>query len=147
MSVESSLLLTTPEPTASSLPPPGSLIEWGVLVGLVGWLGRKAWEYFSCKEESESTLIKTLINDLRESQTRLISDSREAQLQLLQQIQLKESLNQAASAIHEEIKAIRVENQRFMQGQASLYAESRKQLAALEKKVDAIHSRMDERST
>ncbi|NET40237.1 MAG: hypothetical protein F6K19_51280 [Cyanothece sp. SIO1E1] len=144
---DSSTIVRPPEVMPQPLPAPGSLIEWGVLIGLVGWLGRRAWEYFSCKEESESTLIKTLINDLRESQTRLISDSREAQLQLLQQLQLKESLNQAASGIHEEIKAIRAENQRFMHGQASLYAESRKQLAALEKKVDAIHSRMDERST
>jgi hypothetical protein len=129
--------LTTPTPTAPITAPPNGITEWGLLIAIVVWLGQRGWTYFSRKENEESGLIKTLITDLREAQAQLLKDSKDAQLQLFQQISLKESVGRMYSLTKDEV-------QRALATQANMYTATIERLGRLEQKLDALHRRLDD---
>lgn len=129
------LIAQNPAPTPPvSSPPP--VLEWGALLSLcaaaIAWLGRNLWSYFSSKEAGESALLQTLVTDLRESQTRMLADSREASLKLVEQIAFKETLNTSQREV-----------QRALTTQTALYTEAIERLSRMEQKLDALHRRLD----
>lgn len=131
---------TQPSPPPSELvnsPPP--LAQWSLLIAGAAWIGKRAWEYFSKKEAAESQLTSDLVSDLRKVQAQSITSLENKLTELIEKIDLKQSLTTAMSMTQ-------AETQRALTSQTALYSEVVAKIKLLEVKTDAIHSRLDELS-
>lgn len=132
------------EPSPSPPPSPPPALEWGtyltVTIAAAAWLGKRAWEYFSNKEEQEASLVKTLVTDLREAQSQLLKDHKDSYTALVQEIKLKESVSQMVALTEKEL-------QRALTAQTSLYTQAIEKLSRMEQKLDALHRRLDSSSS
>jgi hypothetical protein len=125
-------------PPAISSPPP--LLEWGALLSVItagaAYVGRVLLEQWKLREQSESALMKGLIDHLLTVQSQLIADSKETRDELIRHIDLKESVSKMATLIEEKVN-------RSLSGQTELYIESLKNQNIIISKVDAFHRRQD----
>lgn len=130
---------TQAQPVQEAVPiqsPPSALVEWSILVAAVAWFGRQVWAYFLKKEDSEASLQKDLITNLQDSQAQLLKDNRQAQLDLIEQIQLKESITKISAIMQHDL-------QRHLVTTTTMFGDVLKQQVVIDSKLDALHKRLD----
>lgn len=108
------------------------------MTAAVGWFGPKIWGYFSSKEEAESTLMATLINDLREDRAKTLNANQQGFEVLAHKLDI---LTQTVQRTQKEIDS---DIQTALKNQAGTYTSLAKELGAIAKTNDALHRRLDE---
>ena len=127
-----------PPPSINSPPP---ILEWGVLLtmiaGGVGFVGRAVVQQWTAKEQSESDLMKGLIQHLQHILDLLIQDAKESKAEIIRHIDLKDSVTKLTAQVEEKVN-------RALSGQSELYIESLRNQTTIIQKIDALHKRGDE---
>jgi hypothetical protein len=44
-----------------AMPPEKGLADWGLTIGIVGWLGKQLWELFNRQQSAEAKLTQDLV--------------------------------------------------------------------------------------
>lgn len=127
-------IATQPPAQTSNPSSPPPLLEWGILISAaiagIGYLGKWILEQASTKEKSESDLMRGLIANLQEVQAQLIRDSREAKLELIGHIDLKDTMSRMATLLKDDVG-------RALATQGALYSKALENQTRMEGKLDA----------
>lgn len=132
--------------SAQPLPPPTansavSVVEWGILltaaIAGIGTLTKWAMTQFTSAQKNESEMMRSWATFNQEVQGRLIQDSKEAKLQLIEHINLKDAINRTNTLMKDELA-------RAMSSQTAIYVEGLKNQTNIENKIDSLHRRQDE---
>jgi hypothetical protein len=136
--VESAIAqVAAPQPAAQTLPSPPPVVEWGILFGGVVWVVRQLVEQYRSKESAETDMMGQLIKAQQQFLEKLLEDARASRAELIEQIQLKDTVSQMVSLTRDDV-------QRALSSQTRLYTESIERLAILSQNTDAVHRRIDE---
>lgn len=123
------------------MPSPSPILEWGILLSAaiagVGYFGKWILEQTSAKEKAESDLMRGLIANLQEVQSTLILDSKEAKLQLIEHIDLKDTMTRMSTLLKDDVG-------RALATQGALYSKALENQTRMEGKIDAILRQNDE---
>lgn len=119
------MLPPIPAPTSSPL------LEWGLVLGGAGYFGKWALEQFSKKEQGESDMMKSLIVSQQNVLNQLIEDSRKSKAELIEQINLKDSVTKSLTQIQTEVI-------RALQSQTQIYAHSIENQAKIQQSLDSL---------
>jgi|SRR6476469_415037 len=132
---------TASETPASRLPEPPTALSWSVLImaGISGgaWLVRWFVQFFETKEKAESAILAGLISNLQAQAQQLMADSRQSQTQLLEHIDLKDSVSRVAALMKDDL-------QRGLSTQTNLYAQGLENQAVMKGQLEALHRRDDQ---
>lgn len=125
-------------PNVSSPPP---ILEWGILLSAaiagIGYAGRWILDQSATKEKSESDLMRGLIDNLQSVQGQLIKDSKEAKLELISHIDLKDTMSRMATLLKDDVG-------RALGAQGAMYAKGLENQVRMEGKLDAVLRQNDE---
>lgn len=122
-------------PAQTSTPPaPPAILEWGILISAaiagIGYAGRWILDQSATKEKSESDLMRSLIANLQDVQGTLIRDSKEAKLELIGHIDLKDTMTRMATLLKDDVG-------RALAAQGAMYAKGLENQTRMEGKLDA----------
>lgn len=113
-------------------PPP--IVEWGLIIaGIVAgirYLGKWYLDQASAKEKNESELMRGLIDNLQTVQGQLIKDSKEAKLELISHIDLKDTMSRMSTLLKDDVG-------RALGAQGAMYAKGLENQTRMEGKLDA----------
>lgn len=137
--IKSIILAQTPAP--AGLPP---LAEYGIAIGICFFLIKEGIAFFKGKDEKESKLTNELINDLRNSNARLLSQEQELleSIRALQEKSLDSQLR-LEKAQNDALVRNQMEVQNTMKQSALMQAEMRDSILRIAQMCDAIHRRLD----
>lgn len=122
-----------PAENQPALTPP-AILEWGIVISAaiagVGYFGRWILDQTATKEKSESDLMRGLIDNLQSVQTQLIKDSKEAKLELISHIDLKDTMSRMSTLLKDDVG-------RALGAQGAMYAKGLENQTRMEGKLDA----------
>lgn len=124
------IVAQSPNPSPD-LPAPKAASEWAIVIAAGAFLLREGFKWVRDKDQGETALTQTLINDLRTNQAQLIEGN-------------KEGFKDVAAAMRATGDQISKEVQGALKAQALNYAEHSETLNKILQRVDALHLRLDD---
>ncbi len=131
-----------------AIPGPNSnFLDWGIAIAVLMFIVREAVSFFKKKDEEDSQLTNTLIQDLRNTNQGLL----QKQIDIL--VELRESQENESGSLTRMEKAIRemmvqyqAEAQVQKRDSTLMLVEVREQLTVIRLQLDALHKRLDKAS-
>ena len=136
-------LILAQQPAAIPPAPSGNVLDWGIAIAVLVFLAKEAIGLFHKKEEAESALTNTLIQDLRQGRSEQIA-SQQAMTERLATVQ--ERTTTTLEKLNRSVEELNSAAQQDKRDNAVIIAELRDlrdKVVVVNRQLEAVHERLD----